>query len=56
MASSKKASAVKKSSSITRTTDKEKAAMAKRAMADMKRLGFKTPEELQAYYDSKRGY
>ena len=56
MASTKKTNPGNKSSSITRTTDKEKAAMAKRAMVDMKRLGFKTPEELQAYYDSKRGY
>ena len=37
-------------------SDKERAALRKGAEADMKRHGFKTVEELTAYYDSKRGY
>ena len=37
-------------------TEKEKAELKRRAEADMKRHGFKTVDELMAYYDSKRGY
>lgn len=37
-------------------TDKERAALRKGAEADMKKHGFKTPEELIDYYDKKRGY
>lgn len=37
-------------------TEKERAALRKGAEADMKKHGFKTPEELTAYYDKKRGY
>lgn len=37
-------------------TEKEKAAAIKSAQADMKKHGFKTVDELIAYYDSKRGY
>lgn len=37
-------------------TEKERAALRKSAEADMKKHGFKTVEELTAYYDSKRGY
>ena len=37
-------------------TKKEADAATKRAQADMKKHGFKTVEELEAYYDSKRGY
>lgn len=37
-------------------SDKERAALRKGAEADMKRHGFKTVEELTAYYDKKRGY
>ena len=37
-------------------SDKERAALRKSAEADMKRLGFKSVEELTAYYDTKRGY
>lgn len=37
-------------------TKKESDMAVKRAEADMKRHGFKTVEELTAYYDKKRGY
>ena len=37
-------------------SEKERAALRKSAEADMKRHGFKTVEELTAYYDKKRGY
>ena len=37
-------------------SDKEISRMAKSAEADMKKHGFKTVDELVAYYDSKRGY
>ncbi len=37
-------------------SDKEMSKMAKSAQADMKKHGFKSAEELAAYYDSKRGY
>ena len=37
-------------------TEKERAKLKKSAEADMKRHGFKSVEELTAYYDSKRGY
>lgn len=37
-------------------TKKEHDAAVKRAEADMKKHGFKTVEELTAYYDKKRGY
>ena len=37
-------------------TEKERAAAIRNALADMKKHGFKTVEELIAYYDSKRGY
>ena len=43
------------SSSLT-LTDKERAALRKSAEAEMKKRGFKTVEELTAYYDKKRGY
>ena len=42
--------------SSLKLTDKERAALIKHAEADMKKHGFKTVEELEAYYDSKRGY
>ena len=37
-------------------TKKESDAAVKRAQADMKKHGFKTVDELTAYYDKKRGY
>lgn len=37
-------------------TEDELAALRKSAEADMKKHGFKTADELTAYYDSKRGY
>lgn len=37
-------------------SDKERAALRKSAEADTKKHGFKTVEELTAYYDKKRGY
>ena len=37
-------------------SDKEREALRKGAEADMKRHGFKTVAELEAYYDKKRGY
>lgn len=37
-------------------TDKEREKLRKGAEADMKKHGFKTVDELIAYYDSKRGY
>ena len=43
-------------SSSLRPTEKERAALRKGAAADMKKHGFKTVDELIAYYDSKRGY
>ncbi len=46
----------KKPSGSLALTDKERAAMRKSAEADMKKHGFKTPEELIDYYDKKRGY
>lgn len=39
-----------------RFTEKEIAALNKRATAEMKKHGFKTVEEYEAYVDSKRGY
>lgn len=42
--------------SSLKLTEKERAALRKNAEADMKKHGFKTPEELTAYYDKKRGY
>lgn len=46
----------KKSTGGLKVSDKEREALKKSAEADMKRHGFKTVEELTAYYDSKRGY
>lgn len=46
----------KKPSGGLALSDKERAALRKSAEADMKRHGFKTVEELTAYYDKKRGY
>ena len=37
-------------------TEKERAKLKKSAEADLKRHGFRSVEELTAYYDSKRGY
>lgn len=37
-------------------SEKERTALRKSAEADMKKHGFKTVEELTAYYDKKRGY
>lgn len=37
-------------------TERERAALRKSAEADMKKHGFKTVDELTAYYDRKRGY
>lgn len=37
-------------------TEHERAALRKSAEADMKKHGFKTVDELTAYYDRKRGY
>lgn len=37
-------------------TRKEREALYKGALYDMKERGFKTPEELIDYYDGKRGY
>lgn len=37
-------------------TKKQAAAAEKQAAADMKKHGFKTVEELTAFYDKKRGY
>lgn len=37
-------------------TEKELAALRNGAVADMQKHGFHTVEELNAYYDSKRGY
>ena len=37
-------------------TQKEREALRKGAEADMKKHGFKTVDELIAYYDSLRGY
>ena len=37
-------------------TESERAALRKRAEADMKKHGFKTVDVLTAYYDKKRGY
>lgn len=46
----------KKPSGGMKLTEKERAALRKGAEADMKKHGFKTVEELTAYYDKKRGY
>ena len=46
----------KKPSGSLALTDKERAKLRKEAEADMKKHGFKTPEELIDYYDKKRGY
>ena len=51
----KKASKKTTKSSLA-VSDKEMSKMAKSAQADMKKHGFKTVDELTAYYDSKRGY
>lgn len=48
--------AVKKPSSTLSLSDKERAALRKSGEADMKKHGFKTPEEYIKYIDSKRGY
>lgn len=37
-------------------TERERAALRKSAEADMKKHGFKTVDELTAYYDKKCGY
>lgn len=36
-------------------TEQERAALRKSAEADMRKHGFKTVDELTAYYDRKRG-
>lgn len=46
----------KPAKSSVKLSDKERAALRKSAEADMKKHGFKTVEELTAYYDKKRGY
>ena len=46
----------KKPTGGLKVSDREREALKKSAEADMKRHGFKTVEELTAYYDSKRGY
>lgn len=46
----------KKASGGVKVSDKERAALRKSAEADMKKHGFKTVDELTAYYDKKRGY
>jgi len=43
-------------SSSLKPSEKEKAELRRRAEADMKRHGFKSVEELEAFYDKKRGY
>lgn len=48
--------AKKPASGGLKLSDKERAALSKSAQADMKKRGFKTPEELIDYYDKKRGY
>ena len=47
---------VKGLSSNLMLTQKEREALRKGAEADMKKHGFKTIDELIAYYDSLRGY
>lgn len=37
-------------------TERERKKSIKGAILDMQKYGFKTVEELEAYYDSKRGY
>ena len=46
----------KKASGGVKVSEKERAALRKSAEADMKKHGFKTVDELTAYYDKKRGY
>lgn len=46
----------KKPAGGLKLTSKERAELRKSAEADMKKHGFKTVEELTAYYDKKRGY
>ena len=55
MAKKTSAGASGKRSSYT-LSQKERTALKKGAEADMKKHGFKTPEELAAHYDKKRGY
>lgn len=38
------------------TTKKQPSKLAKEGMKEMKKHGFKTPEEYIAYIDKKRGY
>jgi len=45
-----------KKSGLKPLTDKQKSAFRKEAEAEMKKHGFKTPEEYIRYIDSKRGY
>ena len=47
---------VKGLSSSLMPTQKEREALRRGAEADMKKHGFKTVDELIAYYDSLRGY
>lgn len=46
----------KKPSGGVKLSERERAALRKSAEADMKKHGFKTVDELTAYYDKKRGY
>lgn len=46
----------KKLTPAYKPTKQQKDAAVKSAQADMKKHGFKTVDELTAYYDSKRGY
>lgn len=52
----KKAPKKSSGSGSLKLSDKERAALRKGAQADMKKHGFKTVDELKAYYDKKRGY
>ncbi len=45
-----------KASGSLKLTEKERAALRKGAQADMKKHGFKTVDELIAYYDKQKGY
>lgn len=47
---------IKESSTLLSLSAKERAALRKGALADMQKYGFRTVDELTAYYDSKRGY
>jgi hypothetical protein len=48
--------AVKKPSSVLSLSDKERAALRKGGEADMKKHGFKSPEEYIKWIDNQRGY